>query len=240
MPPRAKPASKRSSAPRPKPAPAPAPATKPAAPPLRTAAEVFGAPPPRDTRERILHVALDLFYTHGFHEVGLDRVLAATRVTKTTFYNHFESRDQLILEALALRDAWEQAACERQMRAKAGYDPRALLLAAFDVLDDWFNLPEYQGCLFMAACAEYPAPWHPIHKRAAASFKASEDFACGLAKAAGARDPADLARTWVLLLQGALGDRLISGAGDGARRARAVFERLLDAEVPRRAAAQPG
>src|SRR5262245_54408142 len=98
----------------------------------KSAAELFGAqPPPRDTRERILYRAIDLFYTYGFHEVGLDRVIEEVGVTKTTFYNHFESRDHLILEALALRERWEGEALEKAMRARAGYDPRALLLAQF-------------------------------------------------------------------------------------------------------------
>jgi AcrR family transcriptional regulator len=61
---------------------------------LKTAAELFAkVPEPRDTREKILFTALDLFHVHGFHAVGLDRILGAVGVTKTTFYNHFESRD---------------------------------------------------------------------------------------------------------------------------------------------------
>src|SRR5687768_2425468 len=154
----------------------------------KSAAELFGAPgPPRDTRERILHAAIDLFYGYGFHEVGLDRVLAAAGVTKTTFYNHFESRDQLILEALEVRETWEGAALERGMRARAGYDPRGLLLAHFDVMDEWFNHPDYRGCMFVLACAEFPVPSDPIHKRAARAFVAAEEAAHGMAKAAGVR-----------------------------------------------------
>src|SRR5262245_49869827 len=107
----------------------------------KAAADLLGIPPPRDTREKILFTALDLFYRHGFHEVGIDRVIAAVGVTKTTFYNHFESRDHLILEALGVRETWENTAMERGMRARAGYDPRGLLLAVFDVLDEWFNHP---------------------------------------------------------------------------------------------------
>src|SRR5262245_24937537 len=97
----------------------------------RTAAQVFRRPEPPDTREKILYTALDAFYAYGFHEVGLDRILDAVGVTKTTFYNHFESRDHLIVEALTLRGTWEGEAMERGMRDRAGYDPRGLLLAHF-------------------------------------------------------------------------------------------------------------
>jgi AcrR family transcriptional regulator len=196
----------------------------------KSAAQLFGAVP-RDTRERILFAALDLFYTDGFHEVGLDRVLAQVGVTKTTFYNHFESRDHLILEALEVRDAWEGAAMERSMREKAGYDPRALLLAAFDVLDEWFNHPDYKGCLFVLACAEFPSPSHPIHKRAAKSFVAVEESAQKMAEAAGLRDPGTFARSYAMLLEGALTRRLVSGDNGAARAAGEIVGRLLEAEL---------
>jgi AcrR family transcriptional regulator len=207
------------------------PSARPAAaaptPAAKSAAELFGRPEPRDTGERILFTAMDLFYAHGFHEVGLDRILEATGVTKSTFYNHFESRDALILAALELRDTWEQAAMERDMRAIAGYDPRALLQAAFQVMDRWFNHADYKGCMFVAASAEFPTPWHPIHKRAAQSFVVSEATAKGLARAAGVRDPDGLAAEWLLLLQGALTQRLVNGRNDAARRAGEIFARRL-------------
>jgi AcrR family transcriptional regulator len=203
----------------------------PAAPTHRTAAEVFGVPePPRDTRERILYTALDLFYAFGFHEVGLDRILETVGVTKTTFYNHFESRDHLILDALEMRERWEGRAMERGMRERAGYDPKALLVAQFEVLDEWFNHPDYQGCIFVLACAEFPLPSHPVHKRAAEGFHAAEEQVRGLAKAAGVRDPEGFARQYVMLLQGALTRRLVSRDDGAARAARDVVARLLDAE----------
>jgi AcrR family transcriptional regulator len=197
----------------------------------RTAAKIFRRPEPRDTRERILYAALDLFYAFGFHEVGLDRILDTVGVTKTTLYNHFESRDQLIVEALAARMTWESDALARGMRERAGYDPRGLLLAHFDVLDEWFNHPDYRGCMFVLACAEFPVRTDPIHRHAAKAFEAAEEEARGLAKAAGVRDPDGFARVYVMLLEGALLRRLVTGDDGAARAARAVCERLLEADI---------
>jgi AcrR family transcriptional regulator len=197
----------------------------------KSAAEIFRRPEPRDTRERILYTALDHFYAFGFHEVGLDRILDAVGVTKTTFYNHFESRDQLILEALDAREAWEGEALERGMRARAGYDPRGLLLAHFDVMDEWFNHPDYKGCMFVLACAEFPVATDPIHRRAAKSFDVAEEQARGLARAAGVRDPEAFARTYMMLIEGALTRRLVTGDNGAARAARDVVAGMLDAEL---------
>ena len=197
----------------------------------KAAADLLGIPPPRDTREKILFAALDLFYRHGFHEVGIDRVIAAVGVTKTTFYNHFESRDHLILEALGVRETWENSAMERGMRARAGYDPRALLLATFDVLDEWFNHPDYRGCMFVLASAQFPLPSDPIHKRAAQAFRTIEEATRGMAKAAGIADPDAFSRKYVMLVEGALVRRLVTGDNSSAREARDIVARMLEAEV---------
>lgn len=198
-----------------------------------TAVELFGrGAEPRDTRERILHVALDLFYAHGFHAVGLDRILAAVGVTKTTFYNHFPSREDLVLECVRLRDVWERESFERAVRARAGYDPRALLLAIFDVMDDWFNDSRYRGCLFIAASAEFPSRQDPVHKAAAQHFAAMEEQIRLMAEAAGVDDPAWLATSWVLLLEGAVTYRLVTGDDSVAKSAKLVAEQLLASRLP--------
>ncbi|MCA9281267.1 MAG: helix-turn-helix transcriptional regulator [Phycisphaerales bacterium] len=53
-----------------------------------------------ETRERLLDAAAMLFYEHGFHAIGLDAILEEVGVTKTTFYNHFASKDELIVAVL--------------------------------------------------------------------------------------------------------------------------------------------
>lgn len=45
---------------------------------------------------RTLHTATDLFKQYGFHKVGVDRIIAESKVTKATFYNHFHSKERLI------------------------------------------------------------------------------------------------------------------------------------------------
>src|SRR6185295_10175921 len=92
---------------------------------------------PKNARDRLINTAIDLFYTHGFHVVGLDRILDETGVTKTTFYKHFDSKDDLVVAAIKRRDEWETAARNRAVKKLAGNDPRRQLLAIFDVLDQW-------------------------------------------------------------------------------------------------------
>src|SRR5215471_14419496 len=73
--------------------------------PVKSAVELLGVPPPpRNGRERIVAAAVKLFYRRGFGAVGLDQVIAAAGVAKTTFYKHFDSKDDLVIAAIQRRD----------------------------------------------------------------------------------------------------------------------------------------
>src|SRR5947208_17115677 len=102
--------------------------------PPKSARELLGQPPaPRTGRERLVAAAVELFYRHGFAAVGIDRVIAAAGVTKTTFYKHFAGKDDLMVAAVRRRDEWESGAWDRAARQRAGDDPAGQLLAMLDV-----------------------------------------------------------------------------------------------------------
>jgi AcrR family transcriptional regulator len=54
----------------------------------------------RDTRRKLIDTAFELFGRNGFHAIGLDAILDAVGVSKQTFYNHFECKEDLILAVL--------------------------------------------------------------------------------------------------------------------------------------------
>jgi AcrR family transcriptional regulator len=199
----------------------------------RTAADLFGAPcVVKNARDRLLVTAIDLFYKHGFHAVGLDRVIAEVGTTKTTFYKYFESKDQLILEAVRERDRWETEAWNRAVRELAGDDPRAQLLGLFDVFDIWFNDADFIGCIFINTAAEFPNPNDPVHQAAAKHKRANRDGARDLAASAGVTDPDVFADVYTMLVEGTLVLRQVHGRNDAARLARPVVERLLNEAIP--------
>lgn len=178
-------------------------------------------------RERLVDVAIELFYRQGFHGVGLDQVIAAAGVTKTTFYKHFESRDDLVVAAIAKRDQWERRAWSEAARKLAGEDARAQLLALFDVLDIWFNDPAFHGCIFVNAAVEHPDPADPIHQAAAEHKLASLEWYRRLANEAGLRDPDVFADRYNLLVEGTLVVRHVQCRNDVARSARRMAELLI-------------
>lgn len=51
-----------------------------------------------ETRTRLLAAARSLFEERGYHEVGLEEIGAAARVSRQTVYLHFGSKAQLLVE----------------------------------------------------------------------------------------------------------------------------------------------
>ena len=204
---------------------------------LKSAVELFGLPdPPKTGRERLVAAAVDLFYRNGFGAVGVDQVIASAGVTKTTFYKHFEGKDDLMVAAVQRRDEWESEAWGRAVRKLAGDDPAKQLLAMFDVMDLWFNDPEFLGCMFMNTAAEFPNPHDPVHQAAAAYRRKARDHWRDLARAAGASAEAaeTFADCFAALIEGALVMRQTHGRNDAARVVRPAVEQLVAAYLPNR------
>lgn len=197
----------------------------------KTTADLFGDGPARNTREKILHASLDLFMSEGVHAIGIDRIVGDVGVTKTTFYNHFPSKDDLVVEALELRDNWEFDTLMEELQKRAGFNPRKMLLAIFDVYDDWFNHEDFRGCLFINTCAEFPNPRDRVHKAAARHQERVKEQIRQLAEGAGLSDPQAIAEEWTLLLMGAVTTRLVLGADYSAENARRVALKRLEEEV---------
>src|SRR4051812_33224419 len=186
----------------------------------KSISELFGLPAaPRTGRERLVAAAIELFYRRGFGAVGVDQVIAAAGVTKTTFYKHFESKDDLMLIAVQRRDEWESQAWARAVRKMAGDDPERQLLAMLDVLDIWFNDPDFHGCMFLNTAIEFPNPNDPVHRAAAAYKRRTRDNFRDIARSAGAEGAAaeTFADCYSALIEGALILRQTHGRNDAAR-----------------------
>lgn len=100
------------------------------------------------TRERILEIASRLFRAHGIAAVGLAKIMAEADLTVGTFYTHFESKEELLREAVALSLDERQAAIER---AFGGADLETVVRA--------YLSPEHRdaagtGCTVAALTAE--------------------------------------------------------------------------------------
>ncbi len=178
-------------------------------------------------RDRLIDTALELFNRDGYRATGIDRILAESGVAKMTLYNHFGSKDELILAALERRDArwrdWFRHAVERRAET-----PRGRLLAVFDALEEWFAQADFQGCMFMRAASEFCACDDPIHAVAAEHQRLLLAELRDLTAAAGAKRPAKLGREILLLVMGAIVATQVNGPVDAGKAAKKAAEVLIE------------
>ncbi|HCS50206.1 TetR/AcrR family transcriptional regulator [uncultured Rubinisphaera sp.] len=116
-----------------------------------------------DARQRLIETAEQLLYAEGIQAVGIDRIIAEAGVAKMTLYNHFPSKDDLVLAVLEFREAKFDAMFEKWMERhrKVGMDG---LEAFFAALKDWFKSPGFRGCMFINSNVELADAEHAASK----------------------------------------------------------------------------
>jgi AcrR family transcriptional regulator len=186
-------------------------------------------------RERILTCALDLFYRHGIHAVGVDAIAEAAATNKMTLYRHFESKDFLVAECLRRFAAETDAAWEENAGAHAG-DPRGQLLGWVRALGTWkLDLME-RGCAFLNAAAELPDKEHPARRVIEEHKGRYRARFIALCREAGLSEPELLADEIFLLCEGARVSMQSVGREGPAKRLPEMLEHLVarhNASAPR-------
>lgn len=178
-------------------------------------------------RERILDAAYELFSRNGIQAVGIDAVISRSGVARQTLYRHFESKQDLVLAFLERReDQWTRGWLEDEVCRRAD-DPGSRLLSIFDVFDEWFARPDFEGCSFINVMLEHPDPSDPVHRASVSYLAGIRGFVEGLAREAGIGDAQDFARQWHILMKGSI---VAAGEGDraAAQRARRIGVLLLE------------
>src|SRR3954470_14788529 len=131
-------------------------------------------------RDLLMDTAWRLFYRDGYRAVGIDTVLAEAGVAKMTLYNHFASKDELIVALLEQESA---TVLENLQQAAEGGGRSASrrLLGVFDGLEKFCGRPDFRGCAFIRALSEFPDVEHPVHQAAWRHKEALTAFLRGLA-----------------------------------------------------------
>jgi AcrR family transcriptional regulator len=180
-------------------------------------------------RTRILDTSYRLFSQHGTRAVGIDTIVEESGVAKMTLYRHFGSKDELVLAFLREREAvwtlgWLVAEVDRRAHA-----PRERMLAIFDVLDEWFRRDDFEGCSFVKLMLEAGTGTSPVKSACVNHLANVRAFVTTLATDAGCSDPANIARQWQMLMNGAM-VAAAEGEVGAALRAREVAELILAAD----------
>ncbi|WP_019614796.1 TetR/AcrR family transcriptional regulator [Psychromonas ossibalaenae] len=183
-------------------------------------------------KRSIIESAFKLFYNKGIHAVGINEIIKTANVAKKTLYNHFESKDELILATLEYRDQLYMSWLTESLdKAELGKDA---LLVLFEALDDWLNgrakaLGPFKGCYFINTCAEYG----DVNKQIYLACKEHKDNIKALIQVhvdsfeANAQKNALLVETICLLKEGVITTALVQKESTSAQNAGACLENLL-------------
>ena len=105
-------------------------------------------------REILLGTASKLFYKQGYSNTGINQIVEEAGVAKSSLYQHFSTKEELLLAYLEETGAQTMAA----LREAAGKhkQPKAQVIAIFDYLEELVKQPDFYGCRFLNIVYEMP------------------------------------------------------------------------------------
>ena len=177
-----------------------------------------------EKKDYLVSVAHALFNEHGYHAVGIDKIIAKAGVAKTTLYRHFKSKDDLIVAVLRKADAQTRNAMRQYVDAD---ERQESLLATFDYLLQWFRGDNFYGCPFMGAAKEYCDAGSPVRREAEMHKRLTVAYFEELARREGYVSPTAVAKEINLLHEGATAIAQINGEATSALEAKSIASRLI-------------
>lgn len=111
-------------------------------------------------RQQVVEKATELFSRYGFHPVGVDWIIDDSGVARMTLYRHFTGKDDLVREVLEQRYHFIIGSMEQSLEGVT--DPVKQVKGLFDWYGNWFRTPEFAGCLFERALAEFGTSYPKI------------------------------------------------------------------------------
>ncbi|MGH3644505.1 MAG: TetR/AcrR family transcriptional regulator [Mycobacterium sp.] len=186
-----------------------------------------GAIDPQATRRRILQTSEQIFYQQGINAVGIADIAQRAGASKASIYKNFGSKEGLVEATLAYRS--EQV--HRWLAEGTAHlaDGRQRILAAFDLLLDWYAEEDFRGCAMVSAAAEQRVSDPLVTGLARRHLQAYRDFLNQCLSNAGIEKPDQLADRLLILIEGATTIAAIDGNPAAGRQARAVAAELLTA-----------
>ncbi|WP_344474585.1 TetR/AcrR family transcriptional regulator [Nonomuraea monospora] len=179
--------------------------------------------------DRLLDAATRLFTLHGIRAVGIDQVIAAAGVAKSSLYQAFGSKEALVVAYLERQDAADRAAYRAAVTGVRGGVER--VLTSFDLAISGAARRSYRGCLYLNAATEFPEADHPV----AEAVEAHRAWVrARWSEALGAPDPELVARIQVLYDGGIAGVKCARSTAPIVL-ARAMAAELLAAHTPENA-----
>ena len=182
-----------------------------------------------EKKKALIDTATRLFSRFGFHAVGIDRIIAESRVAKMTMYKHFPSKNRLVVEVINAQGAALSAGIAAATASHV--DTMDKLRDIFLWHDAWFRSESFMGNILIHAAVDIHAEENEILAASAAQRRA---FVHLLERILGERFDNEaasrLAQRCALLLDGATLARQLNGRTEAARDAWEMAQTLIESE----------
>ena len=116
-----------------------------------------------EVRQALVDTASRLFYMQGYNNTGINQIIEESGIVKSTMYQNFRSKEDLLMVYLQL--AGEQTNQALEAAAAKGKTPKQKVLAVFDYLAELVQQKEYYGCNFLNIISEMPKDARRVRKQ---------------------------------------------------------------------------
>lgn len=173
-------------------------------------------------RDRLVATASRLFYEQGYNLTGINQVIAEADIAKASLYQHFASKEDLLIECLSRTSRDWSTQLNDYVAASA--TPRAKVLATFDHLTEFAGRTQYRGCDFQNALSQIPASSSSVH---ALVRNHKDQLRRFFEQLLAGEERSDLAGVIAVLYEGALISSHIYASATPIAEARKLVEALL-------------
>lgn len=107
-----------------------------------------------DTRHTIISTASDLFYKNGYNLTGINEIIEKSGIAKATLYNHFQSKEDLLIAYLDTKDV----ELLKNLKVYTDKKPKGnkRILAVLEFVLSFYGEDEFNGCWCIRSIAEIP------------------------------------------------------------------------------------
>lgn len=99
------------------------------------------------TKQKLLDAGLAMLLEHGYNDLGIQALLAATRIPKGSFYHHFQDKEDFALQVLDQYMDAVHAGLDACL-GDTGRPPLERVRCFFELTRELYRQQGYLGCLF--------------------------------------------------------------------------------------------
>lgn len=175
--------------------------------------------------QKIIQSAADLFLGSGFSNVSMDLIAESAEITKVTVYQHFKSKEVLLLHCLRWRLESREGYLEAHFKGRVSSSTQ--VLEVFDWMAEKANKGNFHGCAFLKATSEMGGSIPEVREIALEAKRLIRKRMVAMLRSGGVTKPEVVGDSLALLLEGAQALSLIEQTSRPFKAARREAQNLL-------------